>query len=554
MNDDSAPATPLQTPLERAQAYLGEARRHWDDDEFPQAIEAAAQAAGLAQLHGWTDVQALAACIAASAMLWTGDLAGATHHLVAAQALAEQANLPLHVAEVRVHSAMVSNAIGDYAQALADAELAWQCLESSGDLERSVRAQKTVARTHSLLGNFAHAREWLELALRAAADAGRDDLAARCAVDAAATWLDQGDRERNAGEQDAARQSWAASVDEGQRALEWLARSGERSSRSVALLNMASAHSQLGDCAAALRCLEQAEEATRDLPHSVLHDVARATERARLLCRQGNLGDAETAIAEVARQAEEAGLSQQLEGIFELWSDIAEQRGDVAHALALLKRVRVMGERMHGERARQRSQVLAARYDTERARSEAVRQLERARALEADASSLRQQALLDPLTGVANRRCLDAELVLRHAQARSRNESLFAAMLDIDHFKRVNDSFSHAIGDEVLRRVAATLCAQVRECDLVARYGGEEFTIVLGVHDRAVALKACERIRQAIQSQPWDAVAPKLVVTVSVGLSDIARHEDPTAGLARADACLYQAKRGGRNRVVLADT
>jgi diguanylate cyclase (GGDEF)-like protein len=127
------------------------------------------------------------------------------------------------------------------------------------------------------------------------------------------------------------------------------------------------------------------------------------------------------------------------------------------------------------------------------------------------------------------------------------------AMADLDHFKRINDSFGHAVGDKVLVQVAAVLSAAVREGDLVARIGGEEFVLVAQADDdRSMAL--CEQAREAVNLHDWHAVEPGLAVSLSMGFVvwHPADGSDMTAGrlLDAADRALYAAKAAGRNRVV----
>jgi len=129
-------------------------------------------------------------------------------------------------------------------------------------------------------------------------------------------------------------------------------------------------------------------------------------------------------------------------------------------------------------------------------------------------------------------------------------QPLCLALADLDHFKRVNDRHGHAIGDEVLRSVARLFTANTRATDLVARMGGEEFLIVLTGTPPAAALDICERIRLAVANHPWERIADRLKVSISIGLCDGAGLLDPAALLSRADALLYAAKHAGRNRVV----
>jgi two-component system, cell cycle response regulator len=123
-------------------------------------------------------------------------------------------------------------------------------------------------------------------------------------------------------------------------------------------------------------------------------------------------------------------------------------------------------------------------------------------------------------------------------------------MCDIDHFKAINDHFSHATGDEVLRHVARILQANTRASDIVARYGGEEFAIVFTETTAETAVRLAERIRERIEQFDWWEIDPALHVTISIGVDGIVTRPGIAEMLAAADERLYRAKRGGRNRVV----
>jgi diguanylate cyclase (GGDEF)-like protein len=133
-------------------------------------------------------------------------------------------------------------------------------------------------------------------------------------------------------------------------------------------------------------------------------------------------------------------------------------------------------------------------------------------------------------------------------------------LLDLDDFKLVNDRFSHAAGDGVLRRIGRLLANHRRASDLVARFGGEEFVIVFSDTDVRGAARVCERLRRRIEAEDWSSVVggpspvDGLVVTASFGVGDMAAHRDVSSGLAAVDALLYQAKAAGRNRVISAAT
>ena len=158
----------------------------------------------------------------------------------------------------------------------------------------------------------------------------------------------------------------------------------------------------------------------------------------------------------------------------------------------------------------------------------------------------------DALTGLLNRRAIEMMLEREVQRLQRFGQSFSVLMVDIDHFKRINDRFGHAAGDAVLSAVADTLRSQAREVDRVSRYGGEEFCVLLPHTSHEGAALAAERLRDAInQIQiPWD--DDIITVTVSTGMACATdRHEHLRSLLRRADEALYQAKAEGRNRVVI---
>ncbi|WP_245232239.1 GGDEF domain-containing protein [Thiorhodococcus minor] len=183
--------------------------------------------------------------------------------------------------------------------------------------------------------------------------------------------------------------------------------------------------------------------------------------------------------------------------------------------------------------------------------SRLVRDLHKANHALAQANGLNEKlARSDSLTGLANRRYFMERLDTEVRHVRSRRRKLALLMIDLDHFKRVNDQFGHAGGDAVLVAVADLLRSQVRAADLPARLGGEELVAYLLETGLSAACEVAERIRLGIaELRP---IAPDYRVTASIGVAELRDEDDPESLLKRADDLLYQAKTGGRDRVVAA--
>jgi two-component system, cell cycle response regulator len=184
-------------------------------------------------------------------------------------------------------------------------------------------------------------------------------------------------------------------------------------------------------------------------------------------------------------------------------------------------------------RARARNQIRRKHYQ-ERLRADLDRSLE--------------MAVTDPLTGLRNRR-----YVVRHLEGLLRGDSAAVLLVDVDRFKRINDTHGHAAGDAALRAVAERLKAHLRAADVVARYGGEEFLVVLAGAVPDYALAAAERLRQVLAQDPVAVEGALLSVTASIGVAVAPQGTSSQAATAAADAALYRAKAAGRNRVELAE-
>jgi two-component system cell cycle response regulator len=189
--------------------------------------------------------------------------------------------------------------------------------------------------------------------------------------------------------------------------------------------------------------------------------------------------------------------------------------------------------------ARVRTQVRGKRY-AERLRSNVQAAIE--------------LAVVDPLTGLNNRRYLQSRVAALLEQAAQRGRPLASMILDIDHFKAVNDAYGHDAGDEVLKIFAARVKRALRGVDLMCRFGGEEFVVVMPDTKLSVAKVIGERLRATVAASPFliEKGARAIAVTVSIGIADSLADDTPDALFRRSDRALYQSKTAGRNRVTAA--
>jgi diguanylate cyclase len=165
---------------------------------------------------------------------------------------------------------------------------------------------------------------------------------------------------------------------------------------------------------------------------------------------------------------------------------------------------------------------------------------------------IEELAQIDELTGALNRRYIMQALSEEITRTRRRAEPCSIAIIDLDHFKRINDRFGHPVGDEVLQSFSIAVGANIRSIDRLGRYGGEEFLLVLPQVSKEQAAAAVNRLRKIVADLNWTAISDGLMVTMSAGVTQIHPDEAPGEILARADAALYRAKDAGRNCVISA--
>ncbi len=324
----------------------------------------------------------------------------------------------------------------------------------------------------------------------------------------------------------------------------------------VQMLNArAEALSARGDAEAARRSSLEALELVEQVNDPVLK--ARCVAGlGRIKLHSGNAVQAREQFETALVMFETLGIREEAARIHRELSGMHKTDGAFEQALKHFERFYALDAALRGEMAERRAEALTAKLEIEKIQRESEFHRERSLELAEINGRLREQAELldrqareDSLTGIANRRHLEDHLRDAFTQARTHNQPLTVVVADVDHFKHVNDRYSHAVGDDVLRQVADILRSHLRETDLVARFGGEEFVLVLpGIHAQD-AFDVCERIRLAVQNHNWSAFHPGLEITISLGFSDDIRLEHHERLLAAADTQLYVAKNAGRNCV-----
>jgi diguanylate cyclase (GGDEF)-like protein len=241
-----------------------------------------------------------------------------------------------------------------------------------------------------------------------------------------------------------------------------------------------------------------------------------------------HLGQEDEAIEHLARAIEIAEQTGSIDAIVHAagyLADAYERKGAYREALDFHRRYHAAYVKMSAENAQRRARLAEIRYESDK---------------------LRNLADKDALTGLYNRRRFEAALV----EFQAAGQVYSVAMIDIDHFKQVNDTFSHLIGDQVLQEIGGLIQAAIRGEDVAVRYGGEEFALLLKGASPVLGHDVCNRLRETIAAWHWEGIAAGLKVTASIGLAASVEAADSRLLLQLADHRLYAAKAGGRNQVV----
>jgi diguanylate cyclase (GGDEF)-like protein len=335
------------------------------------------------------------------------------------------------------------------------------------------------------------------------------------------------------------------------------------------LVNLAEALSGTGAHAKALETLDEALEMVRanKQTEGVVYCLLNA---AKIELAQRHSTEAIQYADAAIEAAQDADLKLLEFQCFEIKAQAYKQQNSFEQALTAFEEFHRLEKEVRDDAANRKMRVFNAQREAERLRGEAkleqLRNVELMQALEAleqanqakttllveleeKTSELELLVLQDPLTRLYNRRHLENYLTEEFSRATLGNHPLPVAMLDVDDFKYVNDTFGHLIGDQVLQHLAGILHTVLRSSDMPARYGGEEFAFVLPRSTPQDALIVCERIRSTVEKYDWEAIQTGLKVTVSIGMvwdTNVANFEKL---ISRADDRLYEAKRYGKNLV-----
>ncbi len=329
-------------------------------------------------------------------------------------------------------------------------------------------------------------------------------------------------------------------------------------------------HSMKGLMPVVLRCLSQIALKQKDYNTALKHCLNAIKQKevfsgsaselhkklSTIYFEQANLDNALRHALIALEQTKQENYKRNLPQVHLNLSKIYKAKADLSKALEHFESYVSLKDEVDSEENRQRQRALEIMHQTESLEREARVLEEKNKELELHVAELErlheqvhQLSIRDALTGLYNRRYLfeQAENILKLARRYKRPFSV--VMLDVDHFKSINDRFLHHTGDLVLKELANLLRLALRDADPIARYGGEEFAILLPETPLENAVIACERLRESIMSFNWASIHPQLSVTVSLGLASDNNCEKVEDLFKIADAQLYKAKQAGRNRL-----
>jgi diguanylate cyclase len=462
----------------------------------------------------------------------TGELEEALETFLSNYKLCTELSHPFKASVALNNAAIVYNFLGDYASALGFYLKSLELCKTLDYREGIARALKNIGVTHFELKHFQEALEYSQEALTFQELKSDPQLYSY-------TLADVGRCHKALGNLDEA----LSHVSQGLRLAEELE---NRTGVASALDDLGALHLELGNLPEAQHYLDRALWMKRDL-NEPLGQMSTQLFRSTLFMKQDKPDLAMNVLNEAL------GLA----------SEVHEKASDLAGALTHYKAYLQVKEEVFNESSSRVLQSLRVTAQVERAEQEReiyrLKNVELAQVNEQlqhlDAQKtqllgqLERQAQEDSLTGLFNRRYFDAQLKEIFREAVTQGTPLSIMMCDVDNFKRINDTFSHQVGDKVLSTIASLLREKIRQGDVLARYGGEEFILLMPGTPKEIALQVCERLRQHVADYPWHTIQNELNVTLSLGVASDLSTGNPEKLAALADERLYEAKRLGKNRV-----
>jgi diguanylate cyclase (GGDEF)-like protein len=424
--------------------------------------------------------------------------------------------------------------LSEYGRALEMYEAALKGFRQTADLKWQARVLSNIGNVEIQLGNHSAALELFEQALELRREIGDSEGAGFDLNNSAFGHIQRSLQLRSAGDAASCQLEAETALKLLDRALAIARQYGYKRLEAVCLETMGEAYLAMSRPEVALGMADEFLALARESSDKWVEAYGLASV-GEIRLQLGQHEDGVALLRDALATFESLGSRDEVARVLRVLSQGHEAMENVAEALACLKRAGDIEQRLKSEETERRARSLSARRRVEQADLEAER--------------YRRLAMEDALTGLANRRQLDERLAAMMHEAAARGGVVTVAIADVDHFKGINDRFSHAVGDEVLRSVGEILRAHCRLGDLAGRYGGEEFVLIFRGLDMRSAAEACERVRRGVEAWDWPSIHPQLRVTLSMGLATSASFDHPQGLLDAADHWLYEAKHHGRNQV-----
>jgi diguanylate cyclase (GGDEF)-like protein len=453
-----------------------------------------------------------------------GNLSDALEAYTRALALIEETGDQTQTYKILLNTGSVQGQLTNYAEALETQFRALDIAHTLKDSRREAETLNDIGYTYIVLEQYTKALTYLNKGLEILQKSEHKDLLSYT-LDSLCNAC------QNVGEYDKA-------LEYGKRALKLSKQIGNKSCQAEHLISLGKAYLKMGNAAEAMRQFQAALEIANQDDYAPAVSLAHhhigllLTELQQFKQSQEHL---EAALSEMYKLSGDYKLAlmhheqyhQIKEGVFD-----TESRNQI-HSIEIIH------------------QLEAARKDAEIYRLRNVELIEEIKRRKQAEEGLKRVAILDPLTSLYNRRYFIAQAKNEITRSIRYPHPIALFMLDIDHFKRVNDKYGHLIGDEVLIEIANRIRRSVRKADIPGRYGGEEFVVLLPETGLEEARQAAERLSESITTKPTNTSKLTVLVTVSIGVACMYKGESLTVNelIERADLALYHAKQKGRNRV-----